>query len=373
MRTSFVLFALGVSALPLAAVEACGSSKVTPTEGLPAPLVPQNVDSGVAADATESSSSFYGSVRIAHLVPGLGPVAICRAASAISPVWQTVIPAGGFPTGDGEGGVRDGANEAVSESGAGGERAEAAPPDAPTDGGPSVFLTPLTLSAYVSLPSGTFQVGVVADTAGSCDTPAYSQPVTLEPGKKVTLALMQVVPAATPPSPEAGGPDAADAAEGGDAGGGGVLYAFIPFIDEPAASSTRHAVTRFINAVAPEGDAAVAALKVSVLPGATSTPEPLASLVAPRSVSAPSATAPVVDPLGYHTGRDPGSPLAFRISVWDSETALAWTGPDVPGLITVPSVHTGFILNGGAPSTYSVLWCDDLFQTSTVFPCALIR
>jgi hypothetical protein len=319
-------------------------------------------------------------MRFGHLVPGLGPISVCFLApgsSMWSPLFITpsVGEDGGAPDGESDapsdarddrgpdGAPSDAAHEASMYDGelADGPGADVVP-RADAGSGSGAALDPLTMSRYYRLEgAGTFELAILPAGAGSCTRAYFAQSVTLDSDQYTTIVLAQTQ-AGVLASPSSYLSDGADA---------GVPFGLLTFTDEPSPISEA-ARTRFVSAVIPAGpDGGAGPLSVSVL-DSTADLVPLAAVIPPDQVSAPSQLPPVVDALGYHDGYALAGLLAFRIGPAGDAATLAWTSVAGELDLHAGTTHTAFILSA-AEDPFQVLWCDDLEQEPVLTDCTLIR
>lgn len=313
-------------ALALAASSACTTTSDTgaPSPGAAAgdtPTLTPGGGTGARDAGASDADALATSFRVAHLTPTLGPVDFCYRP----------------PNGD----------------------AYLGPMLAP----PALGFGGVT--GYVhAAGSGTFTIALVAFDAHSCAAPLAEAKVTLDAGKRATLAVMQ-----------AGAP--ADAGDAGDAGGGadasapgtaaGAL-AVLAFVDNPTPNPASARV-RFVHAAL--GDAthpALGALASSWL--GAGAPVPLATEILPMHASTPTRATPTVDPLGYASTPPLPAGLVHLVASEDA-SPLAWTSAPAALGLTAGSVHTAFVANAGGASgsPLVVFWCDDAAGGGTSAAC----
>jgi hypothetical protein len=283
---------------------------------------------GVVTDSSEPSVDAGASAptlfRFAHLSPGLGPVDICvrvGASDAFTGPLFGLIDAGTSAT---DPGATDASAITVASSGI----------DFP-------HLTPYVLAPNAS----DFEIAVVDGTTGSCSTPLARSRITIDPGKKLTIAIT--------------GDFMADL----DASNALALSAFVDD-DEAVPDASR---SRFIHAAlgGHQGNAygplSVAAQTAELVP--------LAAEVDPAHASTSSGAPPIVDALGYHTGDlfDEGSLELTQITD-ASVLPPAWISAPTSLALGAGSVRTGFIVSD--TQGLAVLWCDD---NSDASDCNVIR
>jgi hypothetical protein len=250
--------------------------------------------------------------------------------------------------------LRDAAPDVAPPEEAGPERD--ATTDAAMHGGGSAGLTYLQVSNYVTIMgAGTFEIVVVPGGQGTCTNAIIDRMVTLDDGKRGTLAIYGS------PEVEAGSPNA---------------LAMVAMVDDAVAvaSSTR---TRFFDsAAADSADAeAASALLVSVVGMPTLELE----VVLPDSAPGPSATPPTADALGYHTDAPVMAPARLRLdrytgAVMDGgldASAPVWLGSPMDLRLVAGSIHTGFLVRDTS-GDFAILWCDDTSFGSALSACALV-
>jgi hypothetical protein len=225
--------------------------------GLPPPE-----DGMVPGDGNGEGSGLTTSMRLANIAPRLGIIDLCIQAPGANGFGEPLFSApdsGGGPSDAGsffdvqeeedaeasdasgleagadtstidarvpEAGVLDSTTEASDASEEASSDAGEPAPDA------GVGLAPLAMSRYYELANaGTFVFAIVPYGAGSCDAPLFTQEVTLDPGKRITIVLAPALPT----SFDAGRADA----ETADAGHVATtpLHRLLVFTDEPSTAS----------------------------------------------------------------------------------------------------------------------------------------
>jgi hypothetical protein len=364
---------------------ACSSAN-SQNEGSFAPgVLPGPEDAAFPSDADDAALHLATSVRLAHMMVGLGRIDVCIQAPGESSYGSPLFGSGGLDSGvepfdasssfDGAEGPADVLDDLDSVD----ADLDAAPRDSSAldsealDAGSDEFdsraaaadvgLSALSLSRYFELEeAGTFLFGIVPAGAG-CNDPFFTQQVTLQPGDKTTVVL---APALSPLALEtdAGIGEAAKT----DAATSMAPARLLVFVDEPdeASSAPR---TRFIDIAPSEtGDASRPILSVGVLDRSAKL-WPLAAAISPDSVASPSSIPPTIDALGYNEGSVLTGMLAIRIG--DQAGTLSWTGASTNLELGPNSVHTGFIVGEGR-ETYHVVWCDDDEQSDLLSLCTSI-
>jgi hypothetical protein len=253
--------------------------------------------------------------------------------------------------------VRDAADGGPSEEA--GTAPDAAPDvtaDAAMEAGTSSGLTYLQVSNYVAIMgAGTFEIVVVPGGQGTCTNALIDRMVTLDDGKRGTLAIYGSREV------EAGAPSA---------------LAMLAMVDDPVAvaSSTR---TRFFDSAPP--DSADAEAESALLVSVVGTPTLELEVVLPGSAPEPSATPPTADALGYHTDVPVAAPARLRLDRYpgavvdgglDAGTPV-WLGSSVDLRLVAGSIHTGFLVRD-TMGDFAVLWCDDTSFGSALSACTLV-
>lgn len=301
-----------------------------------------------AAVGPHDSAAPATTMRLAHVAPGLGPVDFCyRTASSTS--FEGPVLNGGVGTIKRDAGAGDGGD-------AGDPSPEAGQPDDDAGDAGATSVGYRNVSRYLTLgASGPLTIALVAPGATSCATPLLSGDVTLDPGKLSTVAII-------------GHP-------GEDAGD--TQLSLVAFIDDRSTVPDQARV-RMVHAAlgtsSGRGPSSLLAVRAS---GATTLP--LADLLEPRKVAAPSATVPV-DSLGYATITPLPSPAQLAVG------AAAGSGPpaadaSVDSWVSAAgeldlrggSLHTGFVLSGGEQQPYEVLWCTDTALAGDRTLCTIVR
>jgi hypothetical protein len=229
---------------------------------------------------------------------------------------------------------------------------EAAPVDAEAGGvdagdGGSAALDFGELTQDVALNAvGTFDIALVTAGALSCGQPLLVKQVTLDAGKRSTVAVMGLAAS--------------------DAGAAGAL-SVVAFTDDPT-SDPQNARVRFIHAALGWPGASFPAPPLSVTASGPP-PTALASEIDPKHVGATSSADPTVDGLGYATVRPLSSTRLMLQSVGDGGFARWQTADQLSGL-SAGTVHTGFIVSGEA-GALGVLWCGEAKTAGAPPPCGL--
>ncbi|MEO8876345.1 MAG: DUF4397 domain-containing protein [Polyangiaceae bacterium] len=202
------------------------------------------------------------------------------------------------------------------------------------------------VSSYFAAPAaGDFEIAIVDAASGSCSTPAARARITLDPGKKLTIAIMGNFEADS---------DASDALQ------------IVSFVDDGLTIEDAGR-SRFIHAaLGGHGGNAYQSLSAAAQ---TATLIPLASEIDPKNAASPNSAPPVVDALGYHADVpiDEGS-LRIREITDAAVPSAAWTSTPTLLSLGAGALRTGFIISD--KRGIAVLWCDD---GSGAAGCTLIR
>ena len=269
-------------------------------------------DASGGSDAQDSGAAIV-TFRIAHLAPDVGPVDVCYRVSSseafTGPLLAALLPP-------------------IADAGFDTLGAEAGSADAMSPASGLGFRSVTGFFHVRSAPS--LEIAVVGASDGSCSTPRARSRITLDAGKRVTVALLGMAQA-----------DAGTIDELG----------LVPFVDDatPQASSAR---TRFIHAALGRPATAFSA---SALEGTVTIP--LAANMEPRKTSTPAGTDPVVDTLGYHSSAAVGAASIQLIDLSDAG-APTWTSGSRGLKMLLASVHTAFVVSEPL-SGLSIVWCDD--------------
>ena len=388
------------------AVSACSSSDETPGGfGSVVPPGPSNVDAGNIGASDAGAPGPSTTYRIAHLSPDLPSIDFCYR-NTTSDAWVGPVlnagasPPSGGPAADGSAPI-DAAADAGAPS-ADASNADAAPVDATdasaaadatdaawsdaaapndaeaadaavtdaaaetdasdadasdagiadaaaSDGAAPNALSFMRVTDYASiLGSGTFDIGLVAAGSTGCSEPLAVAQVTLNAGKRTTIAIVGRASV--------------------DAGAQGAL-AILAFTDDPSIDE-KAARVRFVNAALgndsrPPAGALIATLRTN---GATT---PLAADIEPSHAATPTGISPVIDALGYNDAAPVLDParisLDNRAGAWPSP----WAGPMLDLGLRAGSIHTGFIVNGYS-SILRVVWCNDTDVAAPVDRCTVL-
>ena len=292
---------------------------------------PPTPDAAGLDDVTDAGSPATTTFRLAHLSPDVGRIDVCYRTSPSDAFTGPMIAA----SGNTDASVSVDATPLADAGDSGPERAGLSFPNVTT------WFTVQT--------SGAFEIAVASATDGSCSTPRARQRITLDPGKRSTVALLGLF--------------------GADAGAAASLD-IVAFTDDitPAPGAAR---TRFIHAALGTSKVVPApSYAVKAVDGPTIVS--LSSRVDAKKASAPTTVDPSIDTLGYHVGQ----PLALgslhlegiNVAAIDAGPAL-WSSPTQPLDMSASSTHTGFIVtepNG----KLAVLWCND---TTPAASCTLLR
>jgi hypothetical protein len=248
--------------------------------------------------------------------------------------------------------LADAGSDASIEDAAG-DAADSAIAEAGAEAGSSSGLSYLEVSSYVSIPgAGTFEIVIVPGGQGSCTNAIVDRKVTLDDGKRATLALFGSAQA------EAGAFNALD---------------LIAMVDDPSivTAGTR---TRFFDSARNATDAAAPAqLLISVV----GMPSQALAVVTPGAAPSPSASPPTADALGYHTDVPVAAPADLRIQAdIDSDAGLdagppLWASSPVDLHLDPASLHTGFVVRD-TMGQFAILWCDDTSFGSAASACTLL-
>lgn len=336
------------AALALACGDGGGSGSGGGTDG--------DGGSGARPDAAvgpADASAPATTMRLAHLAEDLGPVDFCYRMAKTSSFEGPVLGGGKGSLARDAGASADGATDAnapVDPSLDGGD--DGGVDEAGADGGaPRVGYR--TVSRYLTLTaSGPLTIALVSPGSTSCATPLFTADVTLDPGKLSTVAIL--------------GRTAAD-------GGDGAL-SLVAFIDDRVTVPAKARVRMIHAALGTETRAPAGALSVRASSSQTVT---VAERVEPKKAAAPSAAVPV-DSLGYATIAPVPSPAQLAVGAAASPTASdastdSWVGQAGALDLRGGSLHTGFVLSGGADQPFEVLWCTDTSTTGDATTCTLVR
>jgi hypothetical protein len=416
------LLAFG-SVVAAAIAGACSSSSNVEQGVDPDAMLPTPDDVATSPDATDGGEDLSTWVRVAHLVPQLGPISVCVLAPG-SDTWRPLI--GPAAAEDGGAPGAEAATEASSDAATDGassdraavdapmrDRATDAPHDASLDasrmrdggagdgptegppregglrdrGGPSdaddgratdgalsdaemsdveagaggVALAPLTMSHYTKVEgAGTFQLAILPANATSCTEAYFSDYVTLDSSNHSTVVLSQTSP----------GMLATPTSYLDWAGEAPLPFGLQTYTDERGVTAGS-ARTRFINVTTPgAGDAGNGPLSAAIL-DSTANVVPLASVIEPGRATEPSETPPFVDALGYSDALAMSGRLALRIGPAGDGGSLPWTSAVADLGLGRGSLHTAFILSA-AVEEYQVLWCNDETPEGFLTNCAVV-
>jgi hypothetical protein len=260
---------------------------------------------------------------------------------------------------EGDTSVRDAApsdalEEAPARDASSPDAGDASTPDASPEAGSSSGLAYLQVSSYVTIQgAGTFEIIVVPGGQGSCTSPILDRKVTLDDGKRATLATFGSAGA------EAGAYDALD---------------LVAMVDDPsiAMGGTR---TRFFDSARNAPDAGAVPSPPELLVSVVGSPTLELALVVPGAAPMPNATPPTADALGYHTDVPVAAPAQLRIQA-DADGGLdasapLWVSTPVDLHLDPASLHTGFLVRS-ALGEFAVLWCDDTSFGSASSACTLL-
>jgi hypothetical protein len=306
-----------------------------------------------AAVGPADASAPATTMRLAHLAEDLGPVDFCYRMAKTSSFEGPVL-------GDGLGGLKPGDAGADADGASDDASSPSDPLDAGDDGGSddagdggAARIGYRTVSRYLTLSaSGPLTIALVAPGSTSCATPLFTADVTLDPGKLSTVAIL--------------GRTAAD-------GGDGAL-SLVAFIDDRMTVPAKARVRMIHAALGTEARTPAGALSVRASSSQTVT---VAERVEPKKAASPSATVPV-DSLGYATIAPVPSPAQLAVGAAASTMATdassdSWVGQAGALDLRGGSLHTGFVLSGGADQPFEVLWCTDTSTTGDVTTCAVVR
>jgi hypothetical protein len=296
------VFLCCVATVPLAGCQGgVDSSAPTADAGIDAAFPPPPLDAAAPEGASTEAGTIATTFRIVHLSPDLGPFDFCyRMAPG---TWTGPVLAGG------------------------------------AEAGPAPAIMFATSSPYLTLPSaGTFDMALVAAGDQSCVHPLAIGHVTLDAGKRTTLAVM--------------GLDHAD--------GAASALTLTAFLDDPAPAPSSARV-RFVNAALGDSKSPGAgALTVSI--AAPPVAAVLAGEVAPGAAARASSRPPFVDSLGYARPPPITGLASLSLAPFPLPEAGAPAPPATPSVdlgLSIGSVHTAFILSDGLGGL-AILWCDDL-------------
>jgi hypothetical protein len=319
---------------------------------------PVPIDAGVGVgdgglvDAAIDSPSLDSSVA----VPDAGPTDATIQDSTVtdSPAPDATSPdAASFDAGPSDAGTA----EVGADSGP--AITDAAVGDATTEAGASSGLAYLQVSNYVTIQgAGTFDIVVVSAGQGSCTSPIVDRKLTLDDGKRTTLALFGSAAL--------------------EAGANGALD-MIAMVDDPSvvAGETR---TRFFDSARLLADVGLPESPEPLLVSVIGMPTLDLATIVLGAAPGPSSNAPTQDALGYHTDVPVSGLSRLRI-----ERAPAADGPDgsteagAALWLSSPqdlhldpgSIHTGFVV-GNPAGDLATLWCDDTSFGSAASACTLL-
>jgi hypothetical protein len=201
------------------------------------------------------------------------------------------------------------------------------------------------VSGYLQVPAlGTTDVAIVSASDTSCSSPKVVGTVTIDPNKRMTVAVMGAIK----------DPDSGTKALG-----------ITAFIDDtqPHADAARLRIIHAALGTATAGD--YGSLSASI--GFGNQVDPIAGRVDPRHAAAQSNTPPVVDALGYASHPPITGQSSLRFASL-STMGGPWSTPPVDLGLAVNAVKTAFLVS--VDSTFSVLLCGDLPSGGDV-PCQL--
>jgi hypothetical protein len=365
-------------------VGACSSHDEGPSDASPDYFgVTTPPGDGAPADGgSDAAPSATATMRLAHMVPDLGPLDFCWRASGSAtftgPMLHAALDAGpdagdasldGSPTdadadaGDDAAGLADAGADATVDADAANGAADAAPADAAIDAAPVDAAAPDgggtpaldfgEITPDETLPGGgTFDLALVAAGASTCAQPLVVQAVTLDAGKRATVVAMGLA--------------ARDA-------GSSAALSLAAFTDDVAIDPA-HARVRMIHAAlgAPDGSAGAPPLEVSLVAGSAAIP--VAAELDPRRATTPSAQDPSVDALGYAALDPIASPAAIRLTaVGDAGAGATWTTALVGDLDTgAGTVHSAFVVSRPA-GALGVVWCGENTTSGPAVTCRLLQ
>jgi hypothetical protein len=301
-----------------------GDASFDGTAPLPTP------DAAGIPDAPDAGSPATTTFRLAHLSPDVGRIDVCYRTSPSDAFTGPMIAASSPAD----------ASADVTSPVDGGDAGDAGPD--------RVGLSfPDVTTWFTVQTSGAFEIAVVSASDGSCSTPRARQRITLDPGKRTTVALLGLF--------------------GADSGAATSLD-LIAFTDDitPAPGAAR---SRFIHAALGTSKLAPApSYAVEAVDGPTVVP--LAARVEPKKAAAATTTEPAVDTLGYHAGQ-PLALGAIRLDAVDAIDAgpATWTSAVHTLDMSASTTHTGFLVTEPT-GKLAVLWCNDTAATPS---CALLR
>ena len=300
-----------------------GAARSSANRGTEPPSLTPTAGSGASDGGGAPGDATTTSFRVAHFAPDLGLVDFCYRAPHGDAYVGPVLTVGPAP----------GANARAHDV-----NASDAGLAAPALGFRSV-------TGYIQAAgSGTFTVALVAADSHSCSAPLLEAKVTLDAGKRATIALMN-----------GAGSDAGD-----------MSLAAIAFVDDatPDPAFTR---VRFVHAAL--GDATHAAtgpLAASWANGGGTVT--LAGDILPMHASTPSGAAPAIDALGYGaTAALAGG--SIRLAGKADAATVAWTSAWSDLGLAAGTVHTGFVATA---SPLVVVWCDDATADLAFTRCATL-
>jgi hypothetical protein len=260
------------------------------------------VDGGAADTAAEPP---FATMRLAHLAPGASAIDFCyqgaRSGGTVGPVRKAAAADGGDGGDAGERGLAYG-----------------------------------EVTRYIDLEtSGPLSIAIVGASATSCASPLAVAEVTLDPGKRSTVALFgRTIDGGPPP--------------------------LTAFVDDPNTSGSKARV-RLVHGAPRAG-----AVSARVVTNGTTL---LAERVEPRRASSPSAIVPV-DTLGYATIAPISVPAAIAVDFLDAGT-LPWQSTARDLSLGAGSLHTGFVIDDGTPAI-DLVWCADEQIVGERTSCTLV-
>ena len=300
------------AAVPAAlALGACGSgaSSANAVDAAADVLVVQPPsDAGSAPDVSEAATvPASTTLRIANLSPDIGDIDLCYRVDG-SGEWQGPLLASASDAGAGDAGAALGFAE---------------------------------VSGYLMIMgSGAFDVAVVSAGDASCGRPRALGQVTLDAGKRATVAVM--------------GRAAADA-------GSASAMTVVAFVDDPATDPTDARVRMIHAALGAQSSPPLSGIAVAVV--TTSATLTFFPDIEPAHAAAP-ASAPPVDSLGYHVTTPLGGLAAVSVTPASDAGSFYFTTSMANLGLTPASLHTGFVVSDPAVGI-GVLFCDDESQGAT--------
>lgn len=201
-------------------------------------------------------------------------------------------------------------------------------------GAPTVAASFPGVSRYVQVPAyGETEIAIVAAGQQNCLSPKLSGSVTIDPNKRVTVALMGAL---------------------NDADGGARAVDVSAFLDDTTARAKLARLRVIHAALGTEQTTGLGPLSASVAWGNTVTP--IAAVVPPRGASTPSNAAPTVDALGYHDLTPITDLASLRFAALQG--GGPWSTAPTDLALTDSTVHTAFVVS--TPPGLSVILCTDL-------------